>query len=387
MLSNQALSRRSFLAATSCFGAAVAFAKLLPLPALGEDLAQDSRIAQTPLVDKGFASVRKMGNGVYATISDFSKGAQTICNGGFLIGRDAALLIEGFASPAGAGFQMDTLRTLSQVPVRAALDTHYHFDHSLGNAFYGAQNIPVWAHARVAPRIIESYVPLQGMERDKALAPFEKRVQSAKNETERQRAQSDVNAATAVWSLANGTVLALQPPARPREAPRDDGSRRRLRCPRDLPRPLRHRRHRPCPRPEHRLYRRLALQRLVSGHLRRLHFRLARDAREVRCIRQRHSVRSRPRPALRSGRHRPFALGLRRPRRARGENVQGRRPRRGSCPAVRRPRKIQEFSDFRLGLHRRPHYRQALRGMERWAPVDPWQDLNAHLCSLARAKL
>src|SRR3989442_5563744 len=110
MLSNQTLSRRSFLAATSCFGAAVAFAKLLPLPALGEDLAQDARIAQTPLVDKGFASVRKIGNGVYATISDFSKGAQTICNGGFLIGRDAALLIEGFASPAGAGFQMDTLR-------------------------------------------------------------------------------------------------------------------------------------------------------------------------------------------------------------------------------------------------------------------------------------
>src|SRR5437899_6778351 len=209
MLSNQTLSRRSFLAATSCFGAAVAFAKLLPLPALGEDLAQDARIAQTPLVDKGFASVRKIGNGVYATISDFSKGAQTICNVGLLVGRYAALLIEAFASPAGAGFQMDTLRTLSQVPVRAALDTHYHFDHSLGNAFYGAQNIPVWAHARVAPRIIESYVPLQGMERDKALAPFEKRLQSAKNDTERQRAQSDVNAATAVWSLANGTVLAL----------------------------------------------------------------------------------------------------------------------------------------------------------------------------------
>src|SRR3989441_11940067 len=40
-------------------------------------------------------------------------------------------------------------------------------------------------------------------------SPFEKRVQSAKNDTERQRAQSDVNAATAVWSLSNGTVLAL----------------------------------------------------------------------------------------------------------------------------------------------------------------------------------
>src|SRR2546426_12254037 len=104
---------------------------------------------------------------------------------------------------------MDTLRTLSQVPVRAALDTHYPFDHSLGTPFYGAQSIPVWAHARVAPRIIESYVPLQGMERDNALAHYEKRDQSAKNHTERQRAQSDVNAATAVWSLSNGTVLAL----------------------------------------------------------------------------------------------------------------------------------------------------------------------------------
>src|SRR5437899_10265100 len=209
MLSNQTLSRRSFLAATSCFGAAVAFAKLLPLPALGEDVALDAPIAQTPLVDKGCASVRRIGNGVYATISDFSKGAQTSCNVGFLIGHDAALLIEGFASPAGAGFQIGTLGTLSPVPVRAALDTHYHFDHSLGNAFYGAQSIPVWAHARVAPRIIESYVPLQGMERNKALAPFEKRVQSAKNDTERQRAQSDVNAATAVWSLSNGSVTAL----------------------------------------------------------------------------------------------------------------------------------------------------------------------------------
>src|SRR2546425_1244937 len=114
MLSNQTLSRRSFLAATSCFGAAVAFAKLLPLPALGEDLAQDARIAQTPLVDKGFASVRKIGNGVYATISDFSKGAQTICNGGFLIGRDAALLIEGFAADEEAAVA-DGLGALGEI--------------------------------------------------------------------------------------------------------------------------------------------------------------------------------------------------------------------------------------------------------------------------------
>jgi glyoxylase-like metal-dependent hydrolase (beta-lactamase superfamily II) len=58
-----------------------------------------------------------------------------LCNGGFLAGKNGALLIEGFASPGGASFQMETLRSISQVPVKAALDTHYHFDHSMDNAF------------------------------------------------------------------------------------------------------------------------------------------------------------------------------------------------------------------------------------------------------------
>ncbi len=117
-------SRRSFLAKTSCFGAFYALAKLIPLAALAAELASDSRVSPTPIVDKGFASVRKIGSGLYATISDPSKGYTTICNGGFLAGKDGALLIEGFAAPSGASFQMDALRMVSQVPVKGALDTH-----------------------------------------------------------------------------------------------------------------------------------------------------------------------------------------------------------------------------------------------------------------------
>ena len=147
-------SRRSFLAKTSCFGAFYAAVRMIPLPA---ELAGDSRVSQTPIVDKGFASVRKVREGLYATISDPSKGFQTVCNGGFLVGKDAALLIEGFISVAGAAFQMDALRMVSQVPVKGALDTHYHFDHSMGNAFFGANGIPLWAHANTAKRIVESY--------------------------------------------------------------------------------------------------------------------------------------------------------------------------------------------------------------------------------------
>ena len=205
----QAFSRRSFIAKTSCFGAFYALAKLIPLPALAETFQGDSRVSQTPIVDKGFASVRKIGNGLYATISDLSKGNTTLCNGGFLVGKDAALLLEGFVSAAGASFQMDALRMVSQAPVKGALDTHYHFDHSMGNAFYGAHGVPLWAHAAVAKRIVESYAPLQGADKAAVLALFEKNVKDAKSDTVRAHAQGDLNAITGVFEVANASVLAL----------------------------------------------------------------------------------------------------------------------------------------------------------------------------------
>lgn len=202
-------SRRNFIAQTSCFGAFYAIAHAIPLRSLAEMVGMDARVSTTPLVDKGFASVRKIGDGLYATISDPSKGRATLCNGGFLVGKDGALLIEGFGSPAGASFQMETLRTVTQVPVKAALDTHYHYDHSMGNAFYGANAVPLWAHAAVAQRIIENYSALQGADRAAALGPFEKRLKDAKSDTEHQHAQSDLNAFTGLFQIANSTVIAL----------------------------------------------------------------------------------------------------------------------------------------------------------------------------------
>jgi len=208
-VSARAFSRRSFITQTSCFGAFYGLAQTIRLASFAETVGIDSRVSSTPLVDKGFASVRKIGNGLYATISDPSKGLTTVCNGGFLAGKDGALLIEGFTTPAGASFQMDALRMVTQVPVKAALDTHYHFDHSMGNAFYGANGVPVWAHAAVAQRIVESYSPMQGAEKAAVLGPFEKRVQDAKLDADRQHAQSDLNALTGIFQIANSSVLAL----------------------------------------------------------------------------------------------------------------------------------------------------------------------------------
>lgn len=202
-------SRRQFLAHTSCFGAFYAMAKFIPIPALAAEFSGDSRVSQTPLVDKGFASVRKVGDGLYATISDPTKGYTTLCNGGFVIGKDSALLIEGYAGSAGASFQMEALRMVSQVPVRAALDTHYHFDHSMGNAFYGANNVPVWAHAKVPSLLTQNYGGLQTMDRSAFLAPMVKRLHEAKGEVERQHLQTDVNAATGMYDTVRAALVAL----------------------------------------------------------------------------------------------------------------------------------------------------------------------------------
>ncbi len=202
-------TRRAFLTSTSCLGAALATGKLFPLPALAESIIADSRVAETPLVDKGFASVRKIGEGVYATVSDVSKGLQTMSNGGFIVGKDAALLIEGHLAPAGAAFEHEALRMVSKVPVRAALDTHYHLDHSLGNSFYGAHDIPVWGHQRCAPLMMERYASLQGQDKSALLEPIEKRLRDATSDAERQHAESDLAAFMLVFSRIDSTVIAL----------------------------------------------------------------------------------------------------------------------------------------------------------------------------------
>jgi len=205
----QEVTRRKFLVQTSYLSAIYAAASMIPLRALAGTLAEDSRIAVTPVVDKGFASVRKIGNGLYATISDTSKGLQTMCNGGFIVGKDAAVLVEGFVSAPGAAFQLETLRSISQAPVKGALDTHYHFDHSMGNAVYGANGIGLWGHPTTAKRIYESYGAWQSMSKAAVTAPLEKQLANAKSELAKKHLQGDIATVGNLYELVNAAQIAL----------------------------------------------------------------------------------------------------------------------------------------------------------------------------------
>ena len=208
--SSKPFSRRNFLAGASSLGAFYAASKFArPLPALAAPLLDDPRIAPQPIADKGFASIRKIGNGLYALISDRSKGLQTRSNGGFLIGRDAALMVEGFQTTIGAQFQLDTLRSVTQVPIRAALNTHWHFDHTLGNSVYGGQGVSIWAHADAPARMAAYYPKWQSEELATFLEPWEKRVSEAKTDSQREHAKSDIEGVTGMFKPVKDAVLSL----------------------------------------------------------------------------------------------------------------------------------------------------------------------------------
>jgi len=206
-------SRRAFLERAAHWSALAATAPFMKLPALSKSVLFGSRVAQAPIVDKGFASVRKVGNGLYATISDTSKGLQTMCNGGFLTGKDASLLVEGFVSPAGSAFQHETLKSVSQAPVMGAVDTHYHFDHSFGNAYYGANGISIWAHAATAKRMTESYASLQGADKSAIIGPYEAQAKNGKTELARKHLAEYAAVLSNLFNAAQGTVLGF--PNRP----------------------------------------------------------------------------------------------------------------------------------------------------------------------------
>lgn len=202
-------SRRQFLAQAGYFSGMAAAASFVPLRSLPEPLRQDTRISPTPVIDKGFAAVRQIGKGLYATISDTTKGMQTMCNGGFLVGADSALLLEGFVSAAGAAFQLETFRSTAKVPVQGALNTHYHFDHTMGNAVYGANGIPLWSHAATPKRIFDAYGGMQRTDKAAFAAQMQEIVANAKSDSAKKHAQEYAGFLSSIYGNVSSHVLGL----------------------------------------------------------------------------------------------------------------------------------------------------------------------------------
>ena len=212
---SQPFSRREFLAGTSSAGMLLAASRMLPLAAqstltgVAPSLASDERIIPQPIADQGWAVVRQIGRGVYATIGDRTKGLHGRSNGGFIVGRDAVLMIEGLQTPLASAFQWEAMRKVTQLPVRAATLSHWHHDHILGSSFYAGQGVELWAHANVPARIMSMYPKWQAEDRAAFSAPWEKRIREARTDSQRTHAQSDLDGLLSMYDPVKQSVLPL----------------------------------------------------------------------------------------------------------------------------------------------------------------------------------
>jgi cyclase len=123
-------------------GFAIALITLLGIVSL-----QPQTPAQTPselTLEVAGVQVEEIASGVYSLISstDFppaDPATVAICNATVVIGSDGVLVLDPFQNEALANLLVSTVATLTDQLIRYVVNTHYHFDHSGGNA--GVKNL------------------------------------------------------------------------------------------------------------------------------------------------------------------------------------------------------------------------------------------------------
>lgn len=178
------------------------------MAALGAPSVAVAQEASVPPIDRGFAKVTRVAEGVYVTIADPARGPQCTSNGAVIVGRDATLIVEGHFFPEGAELEIEVARAVSKAPIRAAVNTHYHLDHTFGNIAYERLKIPVIAHERTPALMRERYGALQNVDKGPLLAPLERRVATATNPVDKQHYTSDLSATRWMYQAIDRVTLA-----------------------------------------------------------------------------------------------------------------------------------------------------------------------------------
>jgi glyoxylase-like metal-dependent hydrolase (beta-lactamase superfamily II) len=112
---------------------------LLALPFAGS-------IAACPKPEDDFELI-KVADGVYAAIA--KPGGLASGNAGFIIGDDGVLIFDTFFTPAALEELIGVIQSQTKLPIKYAVNSHYHLDHTGGNQVLTARSIPIIAHDKV----------------------------------------------------------------------------------------------------------------------------------------------------------------------------------------------------------------------------------------------
>jgi len=94
-------------------------------------------------------TIKKLADGVYAAVSpDRSKAGS---NAGFVVGSNGVLVVDTFVGVDPAKELLAEVRKITNLPIRYVVNTHYHLDHTGGNAVFAEAGATIVAHRNVRP--------------------------------------------------------------------------------------------------------------------------------------------------------------------------------------------------------------------------------------------
>lgn len=97
--------------------------------------------------DSADFTVKKIGDGVYAAVSpDRSKAGS---NAGFIVGSNGVVVVDTFTTTDAAKELLTEIRKVTNLPIRFVVNTHYHLDHTGGNAVFAEAGAIILAHRNV----------------------------------------------------------------------------------------------------------------------------------------------------------------------------------------------------------------------------------------------
>lgn len=105
---------------------------------LGLQLSTSAQTETALTLETAGLTLEELAEGVYGLVAstDFppSDPNVAICNGGVVIGDNGVLVVDPFQNEELANLLYETVATLTEQPILYVVNTHYHFDHSGGNA-------------------------------------------------------------------------------------------------------------------------------------------------------------------------------------------------------------------------------------------------------------
>jgi cyclase len=111
--------------------------------AIGPGAFRQTRASAAPKADDDFELV-KVADGVFAAIA--KSGGLASGNAGFVIGDDGVLIFDTFSTPAAIEELIGEIQKLTKLPIRFAVNSHYHLDHTGGNQVLAERGVPIIGH-------------------------------------------------------------------------------------------------------------------------------------------------------------------------------------------------------------------------------------------------